>query len=109
MVSFYPRDSRNNRKRTTHPLVTGAFKVYFVVFVSFVVIAQFIGGDAVNGHAANGHYYLANHGKVTEVGQGVFIYSLCHVALTGISLLTFIVLTIWFRLFPGRRIRQDRV
>ena len=52
--------------------------VGFVNFFSFVLISVMIGGDALNGHAAGGHYYLASHGKLTEVGQGLFAYSKWH-------------------------------
>ena len=47
-------------------------------FASFVIIAQVIGGDAVNGHQAAGHYYLANHGRLTEVSRTIFEYSRWH-------------------------------
>ena len=38
-------------------------------FGSFVIHSQQIGGDAVNGRRANGHFYVSNHGKETEVSQ----------------------------------------
>lgn len=49
---------------------------FFVFFIS----ACFLGGDALNDAAKNyplyqqGHYYLVNHGRYTEVSQPVFIY-----------------------------------
>jgi hypothetical protein len=46
--------------------------------VIFVVIALIIGGDAISGHETAGHYYLANHGKLTEVSRMVFVYSKIH-------------------------------
>jgi len=48
-------------------------------FVVFWIVAASIGGDAVNGKAVDGHFYLANHGKLTEVTKSVFTYSLWHV------------------------------
>ena len=45
----------------------------------FFVVAMFIGGDAVNGFARDGHYYLSNKGHLTEVGQSLFMYSKWHV------------------------------
>ena len=48
-------------------------------FVTFVIVAVAIGGDAVNGKAVGGHYYLASHGKLTEVSEAVYSYSLWHV------------------------------
>lgn len=52
---------------------------WFLNFAAFVVIAIRIGGDAMNGHAAGGHYYLADHGTLTEVSRQVFVYSEIHV------------------------------
>jgi hypothetical protein len=53
--------------------------VAIVNFVFLFVIALFIGGDAINGKESAGQYYLANHGKLTEVSYHVFIYSKIHV------------------------------
>lgn len=50
-----------------------------VNFVSFFVIAVAIGGDAMNGRTIDGHFYLANHGRLTEVSEAVYTYSLWHV------------------------------
>ena len=47
-------------------------------FVAFVLIAFRIGGDAINGYTANGHYYLRNHAIITEVSRPVFLYSKWH-------------------------------
>jgi hypothetical protein len=47
-------------------------------FVSFVVVASLLGGDALNGHMADGHYYLRSHGTDLEVGAGVWTYSRWH-------------------------------
>jgi hypothetical protein len=48
-------------------------------FIVFSIVAIVIGGDAVNGKIVGGHFYLANHGKLTEVSEAVFTYSLWHV------------------------------
>lgn len=37
-----------------------------------------IGGDAINGYAEGGRYFLRAHGKATEVSQAVFTYSKWH-------------------------------
>ncbi|HTN41116.1 MAG TPA: hypothetical protein VLZ84_08195 [Asticcacaulis sp.] len=50
----------------------------FVNFVAFVGISLLIGGDALNGHVTDGHYYLANHGQLTEVDQDLYNYSRWH-------------------------------
>src|SRR5438046_139376 len=33
---------------------------------AFIVVAIILGGDAINGHAQDGHYFLRAHGKDTE-------------------------------------------
>ena len=45
----------------------------------FFLVALKIGGDAVNGRIVNGRYYVASHGKYTEVSKAVFTYSRYHV------------------------------
>jgi len=47
-------------------------------FVVFVVVALIIGGDALNGKAEGGKFFLANHGKLTEVSRETFVYSRYH-------------------------------
>jgi hypothetical protein len=53
-----------------------------VNFVVFIGVAMSIGGDALNGSCADGHYYLASHGRLTEVSAGVFHYSEVHAVVT---------------------------
>lgn len=48
-------------------------------FAAFWIGSDLLGGDAWNGKVENGHYYLSNHGRLTEVSAGVFTYSLWHV------------------------------
>jgi hypothetical protein len=48
-------------------------------FLIFAAIAIAIGGDAYNGKIENGHFFLGNHGRFTEVSQATFNYSLAHV------------------------------
>lgn len=50
-----------------------------VNFALFFLIALAIGGDAVNGKTEGGKYYLANHGKYTEVSPVLYWYSFIHV------------------------------
>ena len=47
-------------------------------FFSFVLIAGLLGGDALNGQGQAGHYFLGNHGKLTEVTRSIFVYSMIH-------------------------------
>jgi hypothetical protein len=52
--------------------------IAMVNFVAFVTIAIWIGGDAINGRISNGHYYVMEHGRYTEVTKAVWDYSRCH-------------------------------
>ena len=54
------------------------FGVAVINFVAFFIIAILLGGDAINGMIKDGHYYLASHGRYTEVTEGVFNYSRHH-------------------------------
>ena len=47
-------------------------------FAAFWIASDLLGGDALNGKVENGHYFLAEHGRLTEVRAGVFTYSLWH-------------------------------
>jgi hypothetical protein len=53
--------------------------IAIVNFLAFIIVAAFLGGDAVNGMMKDGHYYLAQHGRYTEVPRAVFDYSRHHV------------------------------
>jgi hypothetical protein len=66
-------------KRLYLVLLALAPAVTIINFMVFIAVASRIGGDAVNGKEENGHYFLANHGHLTEVTAGVFTYSLWHV------------------------------
>ena len=59
----------------TERIVVG---IAIVNFVLFVLIAVWLGGDAINGTVRDGHYFLASHGHFTEVNRGVFAYSKIH-------------------------------
>lgn len=55
------------------------FYLGFVNFTVFVIMAIYLGGDAVNGTVYHGHYFLMSHGRYTEVSKKVFDYSKWHV------------------------------
>ena len=52
--------------------------VAIVNFVIFVFVALNIGGDAINGTAVDGHYFLSSKGRLTDVSQLLFEYSAWH-------------------------------
>jgi len=51
----------------------------FCNFLAFWIAAVYLGGDAINGKAVEGHYFLSSHGHFTEVGRNIFTYSRWHV------------------------------
>ncbi len=57
-------------------------KYFFVVWaanlVLFFITTAYLGGDALNGKSFDGHYFLSNHGHLTEVSHGIFLYSTIH-------------------------------
>ena len=54
------------------------FVVAVLNFVAFMIGAAKLGGDAVNGKMEDGRYYVADHGKLTEVSCAAFTYSRIH-------------------------------
>ena len=52
--------------------------IAIINFVAFIIIAQIIGGDALNGKIIIGHYFLWNKGRLTEVPEWEFRYSQIH-------------------------------
>jgi hypothetical protein len=54
------------------------FIVAIVNFVAFLIGAAVLRGDAVNGKMEAGRYYVADHGKLTEVSKVAFTYSRFH-------------------------------
>jgi hypothetical protein len=52
--------------------------VYAFGVVNFAVFglgAVYLGGDAINGYAVDGRYFLASHGHPKEVSHAIFTYS----------------------------------
>ena len=52
--------------------------VAIVNFAAFMIGVGALGGDAVNGKSGGGRYYVANHGRLTEVSKAAYIYSRFH-------------------------------
>jgi hypothetical protein len=92
-------------------------------FLVFWVAAVLLGGDALNGSAAGGHYYLWSRGHLTEVSRGVWIYSWAHAFFTFTTFPILFILAVidafrnspvydrfrgvrwlWSRLFPRARL-----
>ncbi len=47
-------------------------------FFAFLASTMKIGGSAANGTVKDGHYFVGDHGKVTEVSQRAWEISLWH-------------------------------
>jgi hypothetical protein len=54
------------------------FFVAWINFSVFWIVALIIGGDAINGKAEDGSFYLGSHGRYTQVSQDIYIYSRTH-------------------------------
>ena len=65
-------------QKTPYRICVAIFVAVWLNGIIFWFTAVALGGDAVNGKMENGHYYLANHGRLTEVSRGVFTYSRIH-------------------------------
>src|SRR5207248_8596590 len=61
------------------------FVIAFINFTVYWVAALCLGGDALNGYARDGHYYLGSHGAYTEVSRAVWRYSYCHTISTWVT------------------------
>ena len=86
-----------------NPLIGGLLATVFVLWVAnflvFGAVSVMIGGDALNGHSDGAHYFLDQHGKLTEVSRSVFQYSRTHELLTLVTLPIAILcwLILWLR------------
>ena len=54
------------------------FVMALVNFATYMVAAAYLGGDAISGKVDGNHFYLASHGRYTEVSEAVFAYSKIH-------------------------------
>jgi hypothetical protein len=54
------------------------FVLAVINFATFISINIYIGGDALNGHMIDGHYFLGSHGRYTEVSRAIWTYSYYH-------------------------------
>jgi hypothetical protein len=94
----YPDRRRGNQ------VIRASAAVAIVNFFAFVLTAFYLGGDAVNGYARAGHYFLGAHSKgpFTEVSGSIFTYSLWHTFSVIGSLLFFLIVGIWQRFRPAQ-------
>jgi hypothetical protein len=71
-----------DRRQKVHAAITTVFTVLFslgwVNFLAFAVISIAIGGEACSGRVVGERYYVASHGKYTEVSRAVWSFSWYH-------------------------------
>lgn len=65
-------------KQKIHLVACTIRSVAIVNFFAFVMALLYLGGDALNGKQEGGRYFLAQHGRLTEVSASVFAYSKWH-------------------------------
>lgn len=47
-------------------------------FVIFVIVAIYLGGNALGGESEAGRYFVSEHGHLTEVSRAAYLYSQWH-------------------------------
>ena len=47
-------------------------------FLVFLLGAMYLGGNAWSGLTVDGHYFVHEHGRLTEVSRAAFLYSQWH-------------------------------
>jgi hypothetical protein len=77
-----------------------------VNFATFIIINMYIGGDAINGHVTDGHYFLGSHGGHTEVSKAVWTYSYYHTISVLITHLSVFILAAIFMTTGDMRIEK---
>ena len=92
---------------TTSPklklLAKALMSVAIFNFLAFLAASAYLGGDALNGKVVDGHYFLSNHGRLTEVTAAVFTYSRWHgLSMFATHLLAMFAAWLWLR---GSRLR----
>jgi hypothetical protein len=59
-------------------LCVAAFLIGIANFFWFFIESASIGGDALNGHIRDGHYFVGSHGSYTEVSAATWNWSRAH-------------------------------
>jgi hypothetical protein len=95
------RYSKTDR-RHGNQLIRAFAALAVVNFIAFVATALYLGGDAINGTARAGHYFLGLHGNgpFTEVSHAIFTYSLWHTYSVILSILLVMAAAAWRRFGP---------
>jgi hypothetical protein len=77
------------------------------LFLAAFASAWFLGGDALNGKAVDGRYFVWGHGTYTEVSHAAFVFSTC-ITFAGFGGFGLAVLAaiIWARRNSNRPVNQ---
>jgi hypothetical protein len=68
------RSFSKRAKWTIYPTMALAM----INFFAFVEVSIYLGGDALNGYVQNGHHFLCENGRCTEVSSSLWRYSWWH-------------------------------
>jgi hypothetical protein len=71
-------DSVDQAAQDADRLLKGVFNFCVLNFGVFVFVALIIGGDAISGKIIDGHFFVSQHGRLTEVSPAIFRYSRFH-------------------------------
>jgi len=81
-VTLHPladnRPSRGRLSRRARLIFIPVFILAGINFATFIIADICFGGDALNGYAKDGHYFLCSHGRYTEVSEVLWTYSYYH-------------------------------
>jgi len=65
------RDRTLRRRKICNALIALA-AIHFALFVGTIVV---LGGDALTGRVADGHYFLGNHSLMVETSRATWLFS----------------------------------
>lgn len=74
-------------------------------YLGFALASLLAGGDVLNGHVLNGHYFVAAAGSFLEVGPALFEF--CRIQAYGLVVTIPLLLIGAYRLTPTRRDADD--
>ncbi|HEX4023321.1 MAG TPA: hypothetical protein VHX52_01250 [Steroidobacteraceae bacterium] len=67
-MGFMPLDSYSKRSKS---VMCPTVVLVAINFVAFIAGSLYLGGDALNGFARAGHYFLCAHGSCNGIDAGV--------------------------------------
>ena len=72
-------------RRALTIISTMLFALAIVNFIAFSTTSSRLGGSAMNGYAADGHYFVGSHGAYTEVSAETWQRNLLHGRSVGVT------------------------